>query len=135
MRDESQGNSGAGPGRAARLSAAARVVLIRVRDEILTDASRWTGTVEARDAAGQPVLIHNTRAVAWSLFGALVRAGEDLGPRGEAMDALDAHLCVDGGFVRWEAAPGRTWADIRALLEAVLRADAARAGASPCRGR
>jgi hypothetical protein len=73
-------------------------------------ATSWMGT-EAH-AAG----------VRWSLIGACVKATGDEGPRSSALVAhLHVSLDPGGGIVMWDTAPGRTLADVLALVDASIR--------------
>jgi hypothetical protein len=93
----------------------------------------WTQHAEGRDAHGAEVEPWNATATSWSLLGALVAAldrtdgGQEL-PLVQLADALDAlALFVDSdSLADWNDDPGRTQADVIAVLETAADAAAPR---------
>lgn len=85
-------------------------------------AAGWCQGVWARDADGNGVMPFDHRAVAWCLSGALAAAAPPVfGPAW--MDALDRVYqvlpkCVT--TISYNDVPGRTQADILALLDAAI---------------
>jgi len=67
-------------------------ILVKVRDEILTDRSRWTKETSARDESGDAVYPESSKAVCWCLGGAVQAAAPrpiDLPGRNNARMALE----------------------------------------------
>ncbi len=96
--------------------------------ELLTDESKWTTEVYARDAAGRPVSAVDPTACRWCLTGAMIRCYTDP----DQADAAEAKLLA--AWARWEPraheqnptastltgwndAFGRTFEDVKALVE------------------
>jgi len=94
-------------------------------------SSAWTQHADARNAAGDPVEPWHPDAVSWSLLGALVASYERLvwaEGEGAALAEL-ANACVvladvvdSGSLPAWNDAPGRSRADVLAVLDAAAAA-------------
>lgn len=101
-----------------------RRMLLMIRDEILTGPERWNQGPAAVDAFGTSVNIDDSAACSWCLFGAVIKAGQcALGDRAERdlETVLNSLLSPsDTGYVHWNERPGRTYADVRALLDRAL---------------
>ena len=92
----------------------------RVR-ELLSEPGRWTQGYFARDAAGQECASKDPAATCWCVVGAMVRLGsDDPRPDIEFINALKAHLGPPCSLSMWNDAPGRTHADVLALLDRVV---------------
>ena len=91
---------------------------------LLKDRRRWTGGHLALDRLGRPVRPHDSRAVRWSLPGALLRAAaaHQVPESGAALRAATDCLLrsTDAGLSRWERAPERTHADVIAVLRQAI---------------
>lgn len=93
----------------------------RVR-ALLEAPERWTQGYFARDAAGQECVSKDPAAQCWCIVGAMVRLGsDDPRPDVEFINVLKAHLGPAGrSLSMWNDAPGRTHADVLALLDRVI---------------
>lgn len=95
-------------------------ILRRVRDEILTDAGRWTRDWYARDARGHQVDAASPLATRWCLWGACVRLwGDEDGP---GHDQLARAVRAAGwqDLALFNDQPTTTFADIRAVLDQAI---------------
>lgn len=94
-------------------------ILVKVRDEILTDESRWTKDKISRDAAGNAVFAKDPTAICWCLIGAVDRAdGIGSGAGRFIREALPATFSED--MVAFNNAPATTFSDIRDLLDRAI---------------
>ena len=66
--------------------------------ELLESASKWTRGAQARDADGNPVSPFSSRAVSWSLIGALRRCHQE----------------------EWNAARDKAWSDVLGRFGATM---------------
>ena len=83
--------------------------------ELLTDESKWTQWVWARDAAGERVSPQSLTAVRWSLAGAAICCyGHDLKMVHDVINRLNAAVKV-GNIEYWQDAEGRTFDEVREL--------------------
>lgn len=86
----------------------------RVR-ALLAEPERWTQGCYARDASGRAVNSGDRSAQSWDIMGAMKRCGGWTFPMLEMLNAE-----AGGDFVSWNDAPGRTHADVLALLDRVI---------------
>jgi hypothetical protein len=92
----------------------------------------WTQNACARDAAGNEVDELSMKAVSFDALGALTRAGRDA-PREAVHDAI-ARLRAGIGFATlgaWNDEPGRTQAEVLALVDRAISSASADASPSP----
>jgi hypothetical protein len=97
---------------------------------LLSRPERWTQRAYARDGAGQPVCNHEPEACCWCLSGAVARTSRAYSAKylSLAYQAIYAAAGVEmGGLIDWNDAPGRTHADVIAMLDAAIMAEEARA--------
>jgi len=99
-----------------------RDVLRKVRDEVLTGPERWTQNTNARDAHGNVVGCDAPEATCWCLHGALYKVGADGRVFSDTEDALSSAVDSYGpaGYIRWQDASGRTFPEVRALLDKAI---------------
>lgn len=87
---------------------------MKVRD-LLTDESKWTKSLYARDRDGFATDCDSLTATCWCLDGAMQRC------YGLTQDYNLAFVCVarriKSGVVAWNDAPERTFGEVRALVE------------------
>ncbi len=82
--------------------------------ELLSDESKWTKGVTARDKDGNICNSKDPNAVCWCLFGAVWKADN-----ADSADKAIRRVIPDefgGSIVMWNDAPERTFADIKALI-------------------
>ncbi len=93
--------------------------------ELYTDASKWTQTFAARDINGRPVETDSPNATCFCLIGALMKCD---GIKLRTADSLTAFLRdspsyqkikekVGGSILHWNDQSGRTFAEVKALVE------------------
>ena len=91
--------------------------------ELLSDESKWCQKTFAVDAHGVSIHCDNPRAVAWCLDGALLRCYLDARASDRAAYRQVANAIraggpgTLGGVSAWNDAPGRTYAEVYALLK------------------
>ena len=98
------------------------LTLARQVRELLAVPERWTQGAPARSAKGRRVPPSSPSAVCWCVAGAIERQGEVTGARMRdelgvlrAMSKAAQQIAWD-----WNDAPGRTHADVLALLDRVI---------------
>lgn len=85
--------------------------------DLLTDDSRWTQGENARDDGGFPIAAESEDAICWCLAGAIKRC---YGDEDEVLRVLRiVHNRLNTQIDIWNDAPERTFADVRALIEAL----------------
>lgn len=94
-------------------------VLIKVR-ELLSDPSRWTQRCSARDCNGNPAHESGEEPVAFCLFGAMTRVTGGLDVYKDLSEILYDRWCIS--IPAWNDAPGRTHAEVLALLDKAIDA-------------
>jgi|SRR6185312_3354308 len=77
----------------------------------------WTQDTDARDCHGKPVRHDSCAACRWSLYGALLRAAPSTLYAWRVLNKCWPNR--SGGAIAWNDAPGRTQAEVVALLEQV----------------
>lgn len=95
--------------------------ILKAMRALLARDGGWTQGACARDVAGKEVDELSARAVSFDALGALTRAGRDARP-GEGGAAM-AQLRDRIGFKTlgdWNDAPGRTQAEVLALVDAAI---------------
>lgn len=93
-------------------------ILTKVRDEILTDESRWTQGAFARTAQGRVVAPESKKASKWCLVGSMASISR-VSP--ETYGELFARVPVSHQSVGdWNDSPTRTFSDVRALLDRTI---------------
>lgn len=83
-------------------------------DALLSDESKWTKDVVARDAYGQSVEAEHPDATCWCFYGALLKVGLDC-----TLAHSVWHYCGPSEFVtigRWNDSPQTTFADVKKLI-------------------
>lgn len=99
-------------------------ILMKVRDEILTDESRWTKGPFAKNREGEQVPPEDSAAACWCLAGARRKAAEGCPNEGwaarEALDAATPRGFTD--FIEYNEDEATTFSDIRALLDRAIAA-------------
>jgi hypothetical protein len=92
--------------------------------DILSDSSKWTQGVMARNKRGDPTWPEYKNAVAWCLYGALIRAyglgeGQDeaLAVRRAISSICNGFDSTYGSIECWNDDPGRTFDDVKRVLE------------------
>jgi hypothetical protein len=92
--------------------------------DILSDSSRWTQGVMARNRRGNPTGPEYKNAVAWCLVGALIRAygigkvlDESLAVRRAIRSICGSFDDTYGSIEGWNDDPCRTFADVKRVLE------------------
>lgn len=92
----------------------------RVR-ALLAEPERWTQTYLARDANGVGVNTRDPRAACWCLMGAISHVLNcEVGKAVEHPLWWDLTELTGTGPAAWNDAPGRTHADVLALLDRVI---------------
>ncbi len=92
----------------------------------------WTQNACARDSAGNEVDELSLKAVSFDALGALTRAGRDA--KVEARHEAISHLRAGIGFKSlgdWNDEPGRTQAEVLALVDRAISSASANASPSP----
>jgi hypothetical protein len=92
----------------------ATLATLRAMRELLTPEGAWTQGVEARRADGRSVGFNDPIACSWCLAGAKWRVGDLASNRPWLALGLDS-------VSAWNDAPGRTQADVLALLDAKIK--------------
>jgi hypothetical protein len=99
-------------------------VLRRIRDEILTGPERWHQGPVALNASGSGVNAGDGEARSWCLFGAVLKALDyrlsDHVAHGAEAALWSALPDGEAGYIGWNERPGRTYADVRSLLDRAL---------------
>lgn len=113
-----------------RCPPAAEEILRVVKDEILTTKEAWTQGGYAKDSTGRDVSIQSGKAVSYCLVGACRRAAHVLSMRhcytaaylaeGCLSDVLAARRGSTISPIGFNDAPGRTFEEVRALLDEAL---------------
>lgn len=96
------------------------LTLARQVRELLAVPERWTRGEFARRADGSPCGSKDPAAQCWCLVGAMCRLDDDPIRGMEMLDAIRAATRSDSASV-WNDAPGRTHADVLALLDRVVQ--------------
>lgn len=99
------------------------IEILKAARDLLVRDGRWTQRACARDASGREVDELSERAVSFDLLGAITRAGRNSGQDAHAI--VIAHLRAGVGFKTlgdWNDTPGRSQADVVALLDAAITA-------------
>lgn len=102
--------------------------VLRGMRELLAEPARWTQKAPARNAAGTPTsAVLDPEACSWCVFGAAFR----IAPRhsNAAMKRLKERLNDDRpgayiGVARWQDEPERTHAEVLALFDRAIEAEA-----------
>ncbi len=98
---------------------AAGVCPMKIR-ELLTDASKWTQRRPAVDATQNDVPVNSHRAASWCLYGAAMKCYPGDGLTSEVDAAIWQRIvtAVPGKKpITWNDTPGRTFAEVRELVE------------------
>lgn len=92
--------------------------------EVLSDNTKWTQGVSARDARGEMTRPASDQAVCWCLWGAFVKAyGPDTRKRDEDWKRITDHLDLPVVEFKkkdastWQDEPVRTFQEVHTLLE------------------
>lgn len=94
---------------------------LRRARKLLSDESRWTQRVHARDARGRTCDPRSAAAVCWCAVGALCRAKDiPLDIANPALDVLAAVIGPGVHVVDWNDAEGRTHADVLAVFDRAI---------------
>jgi hypothetical protein len=102
------------------------VEVLRAVRELLAESEAWCQGAWARDGRGRPVGSTRANAVAWCLVGALAKV-RDPSSRGRKrlVEMLDEMLdeMFPVSLPAWNDAPGRTHAEVLALLDAAISSE------------
>lgn len=96
--------------------------------ELLSVPERWTKDSMARAADGKDIDYASRKARCWCLYGAATKVTNHELIRGRDLrDVIRNHIGGPGvTIMTWNDAPGRTHADVLALLDRAIAAEEAR---------
>jgi len=84
--------------------------------ELLSDESKWTNGMFARDARGRSMNPRDAEASCWCLIGAVLRCyGTNVNRCIASLNRLKESIGPD--VEAWNDAPERTFADVRRVIE------------------
>lgn len=92
--------------------------ILREMRELLAEPERWTQSVLAKSKFGNAVTTRSPRAVSWCLLGAHYRVTNGW-TASDAWDILQRAAGVSS-LSFWNDAPGRTHAEVLALLDSCI---------------
>jgi len=98
----------------------AKDVLVGTR-ALLSDKTKWTQEVFARDPVGTAVNLYSPLAACWCLEGAIGKVSSELGTgMGAAADLLRKQLPDGTSLIDWNDSKERTYQDVVDLLDKAI---------------